>query len=63
MASKPPPKSETGTCQMCGRHNQELTLTVFWNFFGFACRYCVEEMKKESIGRIKASTEHTEPSE
>lgn len=63
LVSKPPPERMTGTCQMCGRHNQELTLTAFWEYVGFTCKYCVTEIRKENMGRIRAATEHTEPAE
>ena len=48
---------------MCGRHNQELALTVFWEYVGFTCKHCVAEIRKENMGRIRAATEHTEPAE
>lgn len=63
IISKPREPEMFGTCQMCGRHNQELKMIVFWEYMGFTCKYCIEDVRKESIGRIRAATEHTEPAE
>ena len=63
LKSEPPPVKMTGICQMCGRHNQELSFAVFWEYMGFTCRFCMEEIRKESLGRVRAATEHTEPAE
>ena len=40
LKSEPPPVKMTGICQMCGRHNQELSFAVFWEYMGFTCRFC-----------------------
>ena len=63
LISKPPPLKTTGKCPMCGRHNQDLKLLVFWDYYDFACKFCEEEIQKENMRKLKFAMEHCEPAE
>ncbi len=59
----PPPQKIKGKCQLCGRHDQELHVLAMWDFTGWICKYCLEEIRKDNAGRFRAASEMTEPAE
>ena len=59
---KPPPVI-TGTCELCGRHNQQLKVLTISDFIGWACASCHEQIGKSVQRRFVSVGEHTEPVE
>lgn len=52
-----------GTCEMCGKHNADLRLFVCWEYIGYTCRTCIDQVTRDNLLRMRAATDHTEPSE
>lgn len=52
-----------GTCEMCGRHNQQLRILVVADFIGWACQICFDQIGKSVPRRYVAVGEQTEPTE
>ena len=53
----------TGTCELCGRHNQQLKVLTISDFIGWACGQCIDQIGRSVPRRYVSSGEQTEPTE
>lgn len=63
MLISKPPAIQTGTCELCGGHNRQLKILVIYDFIGWACRQCIDQLSESIPRRYVAAGEHTEPTE
>ena len=58
-----PPPVKTGTCELCGGHNRQLRILVLWDYIGWTCPECIDQVSQSQTRRFVAAGEHTEPTE
>lgn len=54
---------QTGTCELCGRHGQELRVMAQMDFIGWACDECFRQLHECQVRRYCSAGEETEPGE
>ena len=58
-----PPAEKTGSCEMCGAHNRTLLILILWDYIGWTCQECREQIGKSQARRFCPPMEETEPIE
>lgn len=58
-----PPQERRGTCEMCGGHNRDLRILITYEFIGWACKQCIEQIGKCLPRRYGPASEESEPAE
>lgn len=53
----------TGTCELCGGHNRELRMLILWDYAGWTCGECIDQIMESQAGRFRSAIEHEEPAE
>jgi len=54
----------SGTCQLCGKHNNPLLLMLFLgDYAGWTCPECIQQVIDSQVRRFMPACEMTEPAE
>ena len=57
------PIGKTGTCELCGGHERELSVLILPDWMGWACTECYDQMQMCYMRQIQAAMGQTEPAE
>jgi hypothetical protein len=57
------PSVKTGICELCGCEGKDLRRLVLWDYVGWTCSKCIEQIRDDHFGRIRAAGAVTEPAE